>query len=44
MKVVMSLCQRLTVLDFGSVIAAGTPDEVRRNPSVIAAYLGEETL
>ncbi len=37
---VMSVCHRITVLDFGRVIAAGSPAEVRDNPSVTAAYLG----
>jgi len=44
MKVVMSLCQRLTVIDFGRVIASGLPEEIRGNPDVIKAYLGDETL
>ncbi|MDR1276288.1 MAG: ABC transporter ATP-binding protein [Candidatus Accumulibacter sp.] len=44
MKVVMSLCQRLTVVDFGRVIAEGTPEEIRNNPAVIKAYLGDDTL
>jgi len=44
MKVVMSLCQHLTVLDFGRVIASGTPEQIRGNQDVIKAYLGDDTL
>jgi branched-chain amino acid transport system ATP-binding protein len=39
-KLVMGLCDRVAVLDFGQLVAEGTPDVVRRNPAVIAAYLG----
>jgi branched-chain amino acid transport system ATP-binding protein len=42
MDFVMSVCDRVVVLHAGSVIATGTPDEVKRNPAVAAAYLGEE--
>lgn len=42
MDFVMDLCDQLVVLDFGQVISRGTPDEVRRDPAVQRAYLGEK--
>jgi len=42
MKIIMNLCQRIKVIDFGEIIAEGTPDEIRNNPRVIEAYLGKE--
>jgi branched-chain amino acid transport system ATP-binding protein len=42
MDLVMEVCDRITVLDFGRVVADGTPDEVRDDEAVIDAYLGEE--
>ena len=41
MDVVSELCDTVTVLDYGKVIAEGTPDEVKRHPKVVEAYLGQ---
>ncbi len=42
MKVIMNLSHRVIVLDFGQMIAQGTPQEISTNPAVLAAYLGKE--
>ena len=36
----MVICDKIAVLNFGTIIAFGTPDEIKSNPDVIAAYLG----
>ncbi len=42
MRVIMGLCERIVVMDFGEIIAEGSPQEIQNNPKVIAAYLGRE--
>jgi branched-chain amino acid transport system ATP-binding protein len=43
MSVVMSVCDRIHVVDHGETIAEGPPGEIRNDPKVLAAYLGQET-
>jgi branched-chain amino acid transport system ATP-binding protein len=40
MRIIFRVCERIQVLDYGKSIAVGTPDEIRTNKQVVAAYLG----
>ena len=42
MSLVMNVCQRIQVLDYGRTIASGTPEGIANNPQVISAYLGAD--
>jgi branched-chain amino acid transport system ATP-binding protein len=44
MGLVLGICDRVIVLDFGRVIAEGSPDAIRSNADVIAAYLGDDVV
>ena len=41
MSLVMNVCERIIVLNYGEILTAGTPEEIARNPKVISAYLGD---
>lgn len=42
MALVMKICERIYVLDYGKILAQGVPEEIKHNPAVIKAYLGTE--
>ena len=42
MNLVMGICEGICVLNFGQIIAKGTPSEIQNNPEVIKAYLGDQ--
>ena len=44
MALIMRICNRIYVLDYGQIIATGTPEEIRENPNVVRAYLGEKAV
>jgi sulfate-transporting ATPase len=43
MNFVMGVCDQVVVLDFGELIASGSPEQIRSDPAVVAAYLGDDS-